>query len=95
MRRFMVLVILAACIPFYPQSSYAQSSEELKALKEEIKALKEGQRAIRKDLQEIKILLRARWARPAFKETVISVKGEPFKGNKDARLAIIEFFEYQ
>jgi hypothetical protein len=77
------------------QAGFAQSSEELKALKEEIEALKQGQKSIQKDLLEIKTLLRGRRAIPAFKEALISIDSDPFKGEKDAKLALIEFSEYQ
>ena len=95
MKRLAVLVVLAISLLFCGQPSIAQSSEELKALKEEVEALKQGQKAIQKDLLEIKTLLRGRRARPAFKEALISIEGEPFKGDKDAKLALIEFSEYQ
>ncbi|MBW2149951.1 MAG: hypothetical protein JRG73_20300 [Deltaproteobacteria bacterium] len=95
MKRLSVLVVQATIILLFTQPGFSQSSEELKYLKEEIKALKEGQRAIRNDLREIKSLLRARRTPPVFKEAVISIDGDPFKGDKDARLALIEFSDYQ
>jgi peptidoglycan hydrolase CwlO-like protein len=71
-------------------------SEELKALKKEIEALKEGQTAIQKDLQEIKNLLRAIQPRPAEpRDVVLNIDGAPFKGDKDAKLVLVEFSEYQ
>ena len=89
------MVVLAIFLHFCAQPGFAQSSEELKALKQEIEALKQGQKAIQKDLTEIKTLLRGRRAMPPFKEALISIEGEPFKGDKDAKLALIEFSEYQ
>jgi hypothetical protein len=77
------------------QTGFAQSSKDLNAVKEDIKALKEGQQAIQKDIQEIKNQLKAKPAPAEFKETVINVDGDPFKGNKDAKLAVIEFSDYQ
>ncbi len=88
-----VLVVLSF------QLAFAQSSEELKALKDEVKALKQGQDAIQKDLQEIKNLLRQRpsqpQARPEFKETVINIDGNHFKGKNDAKVVLMEFSDYQ
>ncbi len=95
MKRLAVLVVLVISLLFCAQPSIAQSNEELKTLKEQIEALKKGQQAIQKDLLEIKTLLRGRRARPAFKEALISIEGEPFKGDKHAKLALIEFSEYQ
>ena len=84
---------------FFTQLALGQTSDELKALKDEIKALKEGQTAIQKDLQEIKNLLRTRQAQPqappAFKEAVVSIDAGHVKGDKDAKLVMIEFSEYQ
>jgi prefoldin subunit 5 len=95
MKQWVVLVASAVFLLFSAQPGFAQSSEELKALKEEIEALKQGQKAIQKDLTEIKTLLRGRRAMPPFKEALISIDGEPFRGEKAAKLTLIEFSEYQ
>lgn len=91
---FAVLLTLTFCLA---QPAFSQATDELKTLREEIKSLKEGQAAIQKDLQEIKKLLTSRpAAQPAeFKEAVINVEGAPFKGHKNAKLAVIEFSDYQ
>ena len=83
-----------------PHIGLAQLGGETKALQEDIKALKEGQISIQKDLQEIKKLLQARPAQPAkppaeFKEAVITIDGAPSKGDKNAKLAFLEFSDYQ
>jgi len=91
-----LLAAVAACILLCAQAAYSQSGEDLKAVREEIKALQEGQRAIRKDLMEIKaLLLRAKQAPQEFTEVMINVEGDPFKGDKDAPLVLVEFSEYQ
>jgi hypothetical protein len=67
-------------------------------VKEEIAKLKEGQETIKKELQEIKKLLQARQApRKAveFKETVVNIDNDPFKGDKLAKVTIIDFSDYQ
>jgi len=86
----------------------AQSGDELRALGKEVEALKAGQAAMQKDLQEIKSLLRtppaaAPAAPPAARaptppETVdltLSVEGAPVKGEKGAKVTIVEFTDYQ
>ena len=84
-----------------PHIGLAQSGGETKALQEDIKALKEGQISIQKDLQEIKKLLQAKPAqppaqpRPEFKEAVITIEGAPSMGDKGAKLALLEFSDYQ
>ena len=103
---------------FYPQSSFSQSSEEIKALRAEIEALKEnqrisqelrllerdvdalqdGQRALQKDLQDIKTLLQARPAAAPSAEpqnAVLTVDGAPSKGEKTAKLTLVEFTDFQ
>jgi hypothetical protein len=94
MKRWAVLVVLAVFFLSCAQPG-EESREELKALKEEIEALKQGQESIQKDLGEIKTLLTGRRAMPPFKEALISIDGEPFRGDKAAKLALIEFSDYQ
>jgi len=95
MKKFFVFTTLIMLFLLNAQTGFTQSSKELNAVKEDIKALKEGQQAIQKDIQEIKNQLKAKPAPAEFKETVINVDGDPFKGNKDAKLAVIEFSDYQ
>jgi len=98
MTRYLFVLFVALSLLLQVQPSYSQSAEELKALENEVKALKEGQQAIQKEIQEIKSSLRAQQeppVPPAFKETVMSIEGYPFMGNKDAKLTIIEFSDYQ
>jgi protein-disulfide isomerase len=80
-------------------SAPAQSTDEA-GLRKDIEALKESQQAIQKDLQEIKKMLAARPAAgaPAPEQAlnaVINTDGEPTKGDKNAKLTLIEFSEYQ
>ena len=78
------------------QPGLAQSADELTRLRREIDELKEGQRAIQKDLQVIKALLQTHGLLPEEpKNLFLDIAGRPFKGNKDARLVLIEFSEYQ
>ena len=74
-------------------------SEALRALGKEIEAIKAGQQAMQKDLQEIKTLLQTRpaaGAAPAAPQNVVlSIDGAPFKGDKTAKLTLIEFTDFQ
>ena len=78
-------------------AAVAQSTDDLSSLRREVDALKEGQKAIQSDLQEIKNLLRARPAAPPppAAEAVLSVDGAPFKGDKNAKLTLVDFTDYQ
>jgi hypothetical protein len=74
----------------------AQSTDDLSSLRKDVDALKEGQKAIQSDLQEIKNLLRARPAATApAPEVALSVEGAPFKGDKKAKLTLVDFTDYQ
>ena len=78
-------------------AAVAQSTDDLSSLRREVDALKEGQKAIQSDLQEIKNLPGARRAAPPppAAETVLSVDGAPFKGDKNAKLTLVDFTDYQ
>jgi protein-disulfide isomerase len=79
-------------------TGFSQSNEDLK---KDIQSLKEGQQAIQKDLQEIKKLIAARPSGGAAGggeqaiNAVLSVDGDPWKGDKNAKLTLIEFSEFQ
>jgi hypothetical protein len=98
---FLVLVAMVSVISFNSQSAFSQTADEIKSLKDEIKALKEGQNAIQKDLREIKGLLRTRQAQPQppsppeFKETLLDIDSGHARGDKNAKLVMIEFSDYQ
>ena len=99
MKRLVALAVIVILTLFFTNSGFGQTGEELKSLREEIKALKESQTAIQKDLQEIKNLLRTQQAQPqvppAFKEAVVSIDAGHVKGDKNAKLVMIDFSEYQ
>ncbi len=83
------------CFIFQVQPALSQSTEEIETMKKDIQTLKEGQTAIQKDLQEIKKLLQARQAPAEFKEAIINIQGAPTKGDKTAKLVLMEFSDYQ
>ena len=97
MKKLVALGALAAVALFNAQPGFPQPIEALNALKKEIQSLKEGQAVIQKDLQEIKNLLRARPAAvPAEPQNVVlNVADAPFKGEKTAKLTLIDFSDYQ
>ena len=82
------------------QPVFAQTNLEYQVLKKEIESLKAGQEGIKKDLQEIKKLIQANKQEPSgaggeFKEAIIDIKGAPIKGDKNAKLVLMEFSDYQ
>lgn len=82
-----------ACLLSAPLALAQQPSTD--DLKKDIEALKEGQKAIQKDLQEIKALLQ-RGQPPAPPQNVVLDLGKsPVKGERNAKLTLIEFSDYQ
>jgi len=97
MRRAAALVALAVfAILGAAQPGLAQQSDDLKNLRKDVDALKEGQKGIQSDLQEIKTLLtRPAAAGPPPQEAVIRIGGAQFKGDKNAKLTMVDFTDYQ
>jgi protein-disulfide isomerase len=78
-------------------TTHAGLSQSNADLKKDIQALKDGQQAIQKDLQEIKRLLAARPAAGADQalNALVDTKGNPSRGDTNAKLTLIEFSEFQ
>lgn len=79
-------------------ASELQSQRSLmESLQLEINQLQDRQAAIQKEIEEIKKRLPG-WSPPPIAEVkgvVLSVGDTPFKGDKDAKLTLIEFSDYQ
>jgi protein-disulfide isomerase len=69
-----------------------QSTDDLK---KDIEALKEGQKAIQKDVQEIKALLQRAQPAPPPQNVNLELGKSPFKGERTAKLTLVEFSDYQ
>ena len=71
--------------------------EELEALRQDIGALKESQQAIGRDVAEIRKLLQAMQPPPPVRpiDAVLDIGSSPLKGQKDAKLTLVEFSDYQ
>ena len=93
-RSLMVLLSSIFLIVSCMGPAFAQTNEELR---QEIETLKEGQKSIQKELQEIKKLISAsrRPQEAPFKEVVINVEDDPSIGSEEAKIAVIEFSDYQ
>jgi len=64
-------------------------------LKKDIEALKESLKAIQKDLQDIKTLLQPRQAPAPPQNVVLDLGTNPAKGERTAKLTLVEFSDYQ
>lgn len=75
-----------------------QTPDDLQSIRKDIESIKKSQEAIQKDLAEIKTLLRSRPAgqgKPNPADIKVSLDGEPIRGEKTARLVMVEFSDYQ
>jgi len=89
------LGLLLVCFLSAPLA-LAQQQQPTDDLKKDIEALKEGQKAIQKDIQEIKALLqRAQPAAPPPQNVVLELGKSPVKGERTAKLTLVEFSDYQ
>jgi len=100
MRHVTVLVALALWLLLPPAPVLAQTNDEVQGLKQAIDSLRENQQRMERELTEIKNFLRARMgAQPSaaeeLKNLVLSIEGEHAKGDKGAKLALVDFTDYQ
>ena len=73
-------------------------AEEFQTLRQEILKLRAGQARIQRELAEIKGLLKGAQRRPPpakFKPTVVDISGDPTKGEKNARITLLDFTDYE
>jgi hypothetical protein len=93
---FSLILILILIIQLSAHPGLTQTSDESKSFRKELEELKESQKTIQKDIEEIKNLLRARGFLPEEpKNLFFNIIGKPFTGDKNAKLTLIEFSEYQ
>ena len=95
MKKSIVPLVVAILFCVFTLPAFAQSADEINTLKKEIETLKEGQKTMQKDIQDIKNSLRAKQAPPEFKEAVIELGDNPFKGDKNAKVTLVEFSDFQ
>ncbi len=101
-KNLLLTIVLGISIPgcLFAQAAFSQTDAEMATLRQEIETLKQGQDAMRKDLQEIKQLLktRPRQARRQAAQDVdvaVGVGNLPVQGDESARVTLIEFSDYQ
>jgi protein-disulfide isomerase len=76
------------------QVCLAQSNDDIKTLIKEIQEMKAAQDAMQKDISAIKERLIPK-PPPPFQGADISIKGDPSMGDKDAKVTLVEFTDYQ
>jgi protein-disulfide isomerase len=87
-------IVIAWCLIPAGQAGLAQSNEDIKTLIKEIQEMKAAQEAMQKDITAIKERLIPK-PPPPFKGADISIQGDPVMGNKDAKVTLVEFTDYQ
>src|SRR5712692_3845842 len=95
-------ILLLLCFGL-SQFSYAQAQGEAKdqpqgdlsALRTDVRALQAEQQQIITRLEELKQLLQANGQPPPPQISSVSVRGEMFRGDSGARVAIIEYADFE
>ena len=102
MKKYLGCFVLSAALFLGAQPVFAQANLEYQILKKEIESLKQGQAGLKQDLQEIKKLIQGIKSAPSgggggdvFREAMINIKGAPIRGDKKAKLVLMEFSDYQ
>ena len=94
--RRILTTIAVSLVLFVALPSVAQTTAANDDLQKQINALTEGQKAILKELQELKQLLQSRPAAAADAlPAVVSIARHPTQGATTAKVAIIEYSDYQ
>ena len=104
---FLRVLFAVVSVSFFEAASFAQDNAKPEtpktsvSVQDQINALKQGQEQILKELGEIKKLLQERpgrvdyAAKPTTPNVIsLNVHGEPFRGDRRARVAILEYSDF-
>ena len=81
---------------FGSQIAVTQSQSDLEAIRKELEGLKKNQQNLQREIETLHQAMRGRRRAPAaFKPMVVNVGGDPYKGNLNAKLTLIDFSDYQ
>jgi protein-disulfide isomerase len=98
MKRWNLRLPVGLVLACFLSAPLARAQQQLSTddLKKDIEALKEGQKAIQKDIQEIKTLLqKGQQPAPPPQNVVLDLGKSPAKGERTAKLTLVEFSDYQ
>jgi len=73
----------------------AVAQQQPDELRKEIEAIKESLKAIQKDIQDIKALVSRQAPPPSGLNVVLDLASNPVKGERTAKLTLVEFSDYQ
>ena len=90
--RVQLAVLVLGAVFVGPTAAQQPSTEDLK---KDIESLRETLKAIQKDLQDIKGMLARQAPPPSGLNVVLDLASNPAKGERTARLTLVEFSDYQ
>src|SRR5262245_46699949 len=79
------------------QAAFSQN-DDIKGLRRDIDAVRDSLKVIQNELENIKKMLQQPAAAPqaaAFREATINLDGAPVLGQKNAKVTMVEFSDYQ
>jgi protein-disulfide isomerase len=88
------ILCLVFCLLTSPRPAIAQSTDDLDSLKKKVDAIQESQKEIKKELEAIRALLTLA-GRPVPASLELAAEDSPFRGEKSATVALVEYFDYQ
>lgn len=99
-RRLLLAMSSVVVLIFFTQLSLGQrqlTSEELQSLRKDVDTIKANQAEIEKAVKELKDLARAAQPAtpPAPESILLGVDDDPVKGDRKARLVLVEFSDFQ
>ena len=96
MKTSIALLFVMGLVLSSSQVGVTQSQADLEAIRKELDALKKNQQNLQREVETLKKSLGGRRRAPnAFKPMVLNVGNDPYKGDLNARLTIVDFSDYQ
>ncbi len=76
-------------------SASAQSADDFKALRKDVDELKQAQKSLQQQLDRIMNLISGKQGAQPVENIVLNLDGLPSIGNKEAKVTLVEFTDYQ
>jgi protein-disulfide isomerase len=89
-----VIVGISLIILLFASPLRAQQPS-MEDLQKEIQALSQVMKAMQKDLADIRAMLQSRAPAPPPENVLLDLGNRPFRGDRAARLILVEFSDYQ
>ncbi len=92
----LALFLAVGLLLFGSQIAVTQSQTDLEAIRKELESIKKNQENLQRELETLKKAMRGgRRTSGAFQPTVVDVGNDPYKGELNAKLTLIDFSDYQ